>query len=84
LQSPVEPLKQRSTTGENNPILHDVSDELRWRLFHANTHKINDRANRTADCITDFDAANLDRFRQTGQQISTSQDNPTFFFEWIG
>ena len=57
LEPDVEPVQQRSATGEDDALGHDVGGELGWRLVERALYGVDDRRHRLFDRRADVTGA---------------------------
>src|SRR5438270_1380122 len=79
----VEAAQQRAAAGQVDALVHDVGDELRWRLLDGVLDRVDDLLDRGVDRLADLRARDLDRSRQAGQQIAAAEERRDLFVERI-
>src|SRR5687768_2009098 len=69
----VEPAEQRATAGEDNPLVHDVGHELRWRLLDRLLDGLDDLHDRGLQRLADLVLADLDAAGQAGEEVAATE-----------
>ena len=71
--APVEAGEQRAAAGEDDPLVHDVGDELGRRLLDRVLDGVDDLVDRRLDRLADLVGADLDAARQPGQEVAAAE-----------
>jgi hypothetical protein len=75
----VKPVQERAATGKHNAVLHNIRHQFGRCFFERSAYLSNDCIDRTGNAFAQFDTGNLDRFWQTGQQITPAQNDADLF-----
>src|SRR5256885_6738771 len=79
----VEAAEERAAAREVNALVHDVGDELRRGLLDRVLDGVDDLLDRWVERFADLCARNLDRSRQTRQEIAAAEERGDFLVERV-
>src|SRR5439155_11966816 len=79
----VESAEERAPAGEVDALVHDVGDELRRRLFDGVLDGVDDLIDGRVERLADLRARDLDRTRQTGEQVAAAKERRDLFVERV-
>ena len=71
--APVEAGQQRATAGQDDPLVHDVGDQLGRGLLDGVLDRVDDLLDRRLDRLADLVGTDLDAARQPGQQVAAAE-----------
>ena len=67
-----QPFQQGAATGQRDAVLHQIGHQLGRRLIDRLADRLHDDAHRTAERLAQLHAADVDGFRQAGDQVAAA------------
>src|SRR5580692_1279864 len=83
LEPGLEPVQQSSPTGQDDPLLHDVGRQFRWRPVQRDLHGVDDGGHRLLNRPPDLFGGNDDCLGQTTHEVAAADFRMQFLLERI-
>ena len=80
----VEARQQCATAGQHDPLVHDVGDQLGWRLLDGLLDGLDDLRHGRLQGLADLVPAHLDAARQSGEQVATPEGDRPLIRDRVG